>query len=87
VPSIATAGIGFYTGDALPSWRGNLFVAGLRATRLDRLVLDGERVTQQEPLFADLWQRVRAVRESPARELYVLTENGVLFRVERGFGG
>lgn len=87
VPSIATAGIGFYSGDALPSWRGNLFVAGLRATRLDRLVLDGERVTQQEPLFADLWQRVRTVRESPARELYVLSENGVLFRIERGFGG
>jgi glucose/arabinose dehydrogenase len=87
VPSIATAGIGFYTGDALPSWSGNLFVAGLRATRLDRLVLDGERVTHQEPLFGDLWQRVRAVRESPARTLYVLTENGVLFRIERGFGG
>ncbi len=87
VASIATAGIGFYTGEALPSWSGNLFVAGLRATRLDRLALDGERVVDQEPLFGDLWQRVRTVRESPSRDLYVLTENGVLFRIERGFGG
>jgi glucose/arabinose dehydrogenase len=39
-------------------------------------------VTHEEPLFVDLWQRVRAVRESPAHDLYVLTENGVLFRVE-----
>jgi glucose/arabinose dehydrogenase len=82
VPSIATAGIGFYHGAALASWRGNLFVAGLRGTELDRLVLDGERVTHVEPLFRELWQRVRAVREAPSRELYVLTENGVLFRVE-----
>jgi len=82
VPSIATAGIGFYTGQALPSWTGNLFVAGLIGTRLDRLALDDERVAHEEPLFVDLWQRVRAVRESPSRELYVLTENGVLFRIE-----
>jgi len=85
VPSIATAGIGFYTGGALPSWRGNLFVAGLRGTQLDRLVLEGERVTHVEPLFRELWQRVRAVRESPAGELYVLTENGVLFRVDPAY--
>jgi glucose/arabinose dehydrogenase len=94
VPSIATAGLGFYSGRALASWTGNLFVAGLIGTRLDRLALDGERVVHQEALFADLWQRVRAVRESPSRELYVLTENGVLFRIEpaprargRGPGG
>jgi glucose/arabinose dehydrogenase len=85
VPSIATAGIGFYTGDALTSWSGNLFVGGLIGTQLDRLVLDAKRVTHEEPLFHDLWQRVRAVRESPSRELYVLTENGVLFRIEPAY--
>jgi glucose/arabinose dehydrogenase len=82
VPSIATAGIGFYTGRSLASWAGNLFVGGLIGTQLDRLVLDGERVVGEEPLFRELWHRVRAVRESPAHELYVLTENGVLFRIE-----
>ena len=82
VPSIATAGIGFYTGRPLASWTGNLFVGGLIGTRLDRLVLEGERVVHEEPLVRELWHRVRAVRESPAHELYVLTENGVLFRIE-----
>ena len=86
VPSIATAGIGFYTGSALASWTGNLFVAGLIGTQLDRLTLDGERVVDSEPLFTDLWHRVRAVRESPAQELYVLTENGVLFRIAAAGG-
>lgn len=86
VPSIATAGIGFYTGDEIASWTGNLFVGGLIGTQLDRLVLDGERVVETEPLFADLWHRVRAVGESPNRELYLLTENGALVRIESGSG-
>jgi glucose/arabinose dehydrogenase len=86
VPSIAPAGIGFYTGSALASWSGNLFVSGLLGTHLDRLTLDGEQVIDSEPLFADLWHRVRAVRQSPTQELYVLTENGVLFRVEPAGG-
>ena len=29
VPSIATSGLTFYTGDLFPAWRGNLFVGGL----------------------------------------------------------
>ena len=83
VPSIATGGIGFYTGDQLPSWRGDLFVAGLRLTHLNRLALDGERVVQEERLFTELWHRVRAVAESPfTHELFVLTENGTLFRLD-----
>ena len=82
-PSIATAGIGFYSGDHIKAWTGNLFVGGLIGTQLNRLALNGEKVTAEESLFADLWQRVRTVKESPIRrELYVLTENGVLFRVE-----
>jgi glucose/arabinose dehydrogenase len=87
VPSIATAGIGFYSGRALEGWTGNLFVAGLIGTQLDRLVLEGERVVHEEALFRELWHRIRAVRESPAHDLYVLTENGVLFRIEPTGGG
>jgi aldose sugar dehydrogenase len=83
VPSIAPSGIAFATGDALPSWRGSLLVAALRLTHLNRLALEGNRVVHEERLFADLWQRVRAVAESPfTRQLFVLTENGVLFRVD-----
>ena len=81
VPSIATSGIGFYTGDGIPAWKGDLFVAGLIGTQLCRVGLDGERVIESEALFVDLWHRVRNVRESPDRELFVLSENGSLFRV------
>ena len=82
-PSIAPSGIAFYTADALPSWRGSLLVAALRLTHLNRLEIDGETAVHEERLFADLWHRVRAVAQSPATgELFVLTENGTLFRID-----
>jgi aldose sugar dehydrogenase len=83
VPSIAPSGIAFYTGGALPGWNGSLFVAALRLTHLNRLTIDGERVTHEERLFGDLWHRVRNVAQSPfTGELFVLTENGTLFRID-----
>jgi glucose/arabinose dehydrogenase len=82
-PSIAPSGIAFYTGDALPGWNGSLFVAALRLTHLNRLAIEGERVTHEERLFGDLWHRVRNVAQSPfTGELFVLTENGTLFRID-----
>lgn len=30
VPSIATSGLTFYTGDRFPQWKGNVFVGGMR---------------------------------------------------------
>ena len=30
VPSIATSGLAFYTGDLFPNWKGNAFVGGLK---------------------------------------------------------
>jgi glucose/arabinose dehydrogenase len=87
VPSIATGGMAFYTGDDLRSWKGNLFVAGLRKTLLARVALDGERVTEVESLFADLWLRIRGVAQSPDLRLYVISENGKIFRIERAAPG
>ncbi len=83
VPSIATSGIGIYTGDAFPSWRGSLFVGGLIGTQLSRVALEGQTSQGEEALFKDFWHRVRAIRQSPVgRDLYMLTENGSLIRIE-----
>ena len=83
VPSIATAGMAFYTGEALRSWRGHLFVGGLRKTQLARLALDGEEVLEVEPLFTEMGKRIRGVTQSPSGRLYVTSEDGILFRIER----
>ena len=52
-PDIGTSGMMFYTGDRFPEWKGNLFVGGLPAQYLARLVLNGERVVAEEKLLAD----------------------------------
>jgi len=75
-PVIAPSGAQFYTGDAFPAWRGNLFVGGLVATGLVRLELEGSRVTGEEHLLLDRGRRVRDVRQGPDGALYLVTDHG-----------
>lgn len=75
VPSIATSGLAFYTGDAIPAWKGNVFVGGLKAMELARLELRDGKVVQEERLFGDaLGKRIRAVVNGPDGALYLLTD-------------
>ncbi|MGQ0455943.1 MAG: PQQ-dependent sugar dehydrogenase [Hyphomicrobium sp.] len=83
VPSIATSGLAFYTGDLFPAWKGNLLVGGLAGAVLERLVLDGETVVGVERLLTDRGDRVRDVRVGPDGAVYVLTDatDGKLLRI------
>ncbi|MDQ2670326.1 MAG: PQQ-dependent sugar dehydrogenase [Gemmatimonadota bacterium] len=85
-PVIAPSGAQFYSGSAFPAWRGNLFVGGMKDTRLIRLVIDDERVVGEEHLLAERGQRVRDVREGPDGALYIVTDedNGELWRISPG---
>jgi glucose/arabinose dehydrogenase len=74
VPSIGISGAMFYTGDRFPEWKGNLFVGGMVGERLDRLTLQGVRVTGQETLVPQMG-RVRDVRQGPDGLIYLVTDN------------
>ena len=82
-PVIAPSGMQFYSGDAFPGWRGNLFVGALKDMRLVRLVLEDDRVVGEEHLLVDRNQRVRDVRQGPDGALYVVTDmaDGELWRI------
>jgi glucose/arabinose dehydrogenase len=82
-PVIAPSGAQFYTGNAFPAWRGNLFVGALEQKRLVRLTIDNNRVTGEEHLLVDRGQRVRDVRQGPDGALYVVTDQpqGELWRI------
>ena len=82
-PSIAPSGMAFYTGDAFPEWRGDLFVGALRSRLLARLELDGERVVEEERLLEGEIGRIRDVRTGPDGLLYLLTDetDGGLWRL------
>jgi glucose/arabinose dehydrogenase len=73
-PSIAPSGMAFYTGNAFPGWRGSLFVGALAGQHLNRLELDGEKITGEERLLANLGARIRDVRMAADGTLYLLTD-------------
>jgi len=96
-PSVAPAGLAFYTGEHFPQWRGNMFVGSVMVGRiggtghLERVVFNqqGDEV-RREWLLTELKQRVREVRMGPDGYLYLLTEQrarlgadlGALLRIE-----
>ncbi len=82
VPSIATSGLAFYTGDLFPDWKGNAFVGGLAGERVERLVFDGQNVVAHEELLMDEGKRIRDVRQGPDGALWLLTDDtGEVLRV------
>jgi glucose/arabinose dehydrogenase len=91
VPSIATSGLTFYTGDKFPSWKGNVFVGGLRmgeiprTGHIQRIVFNANlEEMRRELLLTEMRQRIRDIREGPDGLLYVLTEEdeAALLRIE-----
>ncbi|QTQ39014.1 Glucose / Sorbosone dehydrogenase domain-containing protein [Aromatoleum petrolei] len=85
VPSIAPSGMAFYTGDAFPKWKGNLFVGALRGQVLVRIELDGEKFVREERLLTELGSRIRDVRQGPDGRLYLLDESeGRILRLDPG---
>ncbi len=82
-PVIAPSGMQWYTGDAFPAWKGNLFIGGMKNRLLVRLVLRDGRVNGEEHMLADRKQRVRDVRQGADGFLYIVTDedNGELWKV------
>ena len=75
-PSIAPAGMTFYSGDKFPKWKGNLLVGALKFRLLSRLTLKGEQITGEERMLEGLDERIRDVRQGPQGYIYLLTDSG-----------
>jgi aldose sugar dehydrogenase len=72
--SFAPSGAAFYSGDAFPQWRGDLFVGSLAREHLARLSIDGETIVAEEPLLEDFSWRIRDVRAGSDGFLYLLID-------------
>jgi glucose/arabinose dehydrogenase len=80
-PVIAPSGLAFYDANLFPQWKGSVFVGALRGMLLDRLTLAGDKVAGEEPLLIDQHSRIRDVRVGPEGAVYVLSDEGKLFRL------
>ena len=80
-PVVSPSGMVFYSGDAIPEWKNNLFVCALNLPHLIRLVIQGNKVTGEERLFESENQRFRDITIGKDGALYAVTDGGRLYRV------
>ncbi|MBI1265733.1 MAG: PQQ-dependent sugar dehydrogenase [Alphaproteobacteria bacterium] len=74
-PSIAPAGMAFYTGSAFEHWQGDLFHAALAGMTLQRMEISGDRVIGVENLLTGRNERYRDVRVGPDGAIYLLVDD------------
>jgi glucose/arabinose dehydrogenase len=82
-PVISPSGITFYSGDAIPEWKNNLFISSLSGTHICRIVLENNKVVGEERLLADQNQRFRDVIQGKDGALYAVTDQGRLYKIHK----
>ncbi len=81
-PVLSPSGMTFYTGNEIPEWKNNLFIAGLNSNHIARLVIENNKVTGEERIAADQGnQRYRDVVQGKDGALYAVTDQGRLYRI------
>ena len=80
-PVIGASGMAFYTGDAVPGWKGSVFFGGLATEDLVRVTFDGTKRVGEERLLGYLGKRIRDVKQGPDGAIFVATDDGEIIRV------
>ena len=81
-PVISPCGICFYSGNAIPEWKDNLFIAALSGQQLCRLVIKNNKIVGEERLLVDINNRFRDVTYMNGM-LYAITDDGDIYRISK----
>ena len=81
-PVISPSGITFYTGN-IEEWKNNLFIACLSGEKINRIILENNKVVGQERLLEDQGERFRDVYDGKDGNLYAITDSGKLYRISK----
>jgi glucose/arabinose dehydrogenase len=80
-PSVSPSGMTFYSGNAMPEWKNNLFLACLSGMHIARLVIQNNKVVGEERLLSGENQRFRDITQGRDGALYAVSEGGRLYRI------
>lgn len=72
VPTIAPAGMIFYSGALFPQWQESAFVAGLASQAIIRVEIDGDVAREAERF--EMGARIREVEQGPDGAIWVLED-------------
>ncbi|MBN9337298.1 MAG: PQQ-dependent sugar dehydrogenase [Chryseobacterium sp.] len=81
-PVISPSGITFYTGN-IQEWKNNLFIACLSGEKINRIILENNKVVGEERLLEDQHERFRDVFDGKDGNLYAITDSGKLYRISK----
>ena len=81
-PVISPSGITFYTGN-IEEWKNNLFIACLSGEKINRIILENNKVVGEERLLEDHGERFRDVYDGKDGNLYAITDSGKLYRISK----
>ena len=82
-PVLSPSGLIFYTADAIPEWKNNLFAGGLSSMHIARLVIKDNKVVGEERLLAKEGQRFRDVVQGKDGEIFAVTDAGFLYKITK----
>ena len=75
VPSIGVGQINFYSGNTFPEWDGNLIVSATKAGLLFRLVLENDKVVEQEIILNNEIGRIRDFEVGDNGDIFLIVDD------------
>ena len=84
LPSIATSPLTVYRGSMFEEWEGDLLVGALKGQHVSKLDFDRGLIRSEHAMLGEIDSRVRDLKVGSDGALYVLAENGTLYRLTRG---
>jgi glucose/arabinose dehydrogenase len=82
-PVLSPSGMTFYSGNAIPEWKNNVFIAGLNSNHIARLVIRDNKVVGEERILTGEGQRFRDITQGKDGALYAVTDEGRLYRIAK----
>jgi len=80
-PVVSPSGMTFYSGNAIPEWKNDLFVGCLSGMHIARLRIRNNKVVGEERLLTNEKQRFRDVQQGADGALYAVCDGGRLYRI------
>jgi len=76
-PTIAPAGITFYSNTSIPEWTNSILLTTLKDSDLRVIKMDqsGTKVTSEDIYFDNIFGRLRSVCQAPNGDIYLATSN------------